>query len=204
MAQPALGLNGKEVWQRLMEGNLRFVQGVFRGRNLPELRQTLTKGQRPMAAVLCCSDSRVGAEIIFDQSLGDLFVVRTAGLALEPTSIGSLEYAVAHLHVPLLVLKGHESCGAVSAAVQHPDLDEGHIGAIVRQIAPAAARARESGREGPDLVEAATDNFLQLLADNLRRHSSIIGQALEEGRLALVVSKYSLQNGGVATLAATF
>ena len=68
-----------------------------------------------------CSDSRVPAEIIFDQSLGDLFVVRTAGLVLDPTSIGSLEYAVAHLHVPLLVIKGHEGCGAVTAAVEHPD-----------------------------------------------------------------------------------
>jgi carbonic anhydrase len=111
---------------------------------------------------------------------------------------------VAHLHVPLLILKGHECCGAVTAAVHHPDLDEGHITAIVRQIAPAVAKAQESGREGRELVEAATDNFLQLLADNLRRQSTIIGEALDAGRVDLVVSKYSLQNGSVATLAATF
>ena len=94
------GLNAQEVWQRLIGGNMRFVQGLFMGRNLLDLRQTLTRGQNPMAAVLCCSDSRVPAELVFDQSLGDLFVVRTAGLVLEPTSLGSLEYAVAHLHVP--------------------------------------------------------------------------------------------------------
>jgi carbonic anhydrase len=131
MTHPHQGLNGKQVWQRLVAGNMRFVQGLFQGHNLLDLRRTLTRGQRPQAAVLCCSDSRVPAEIIFDQSLGDLFVVRTAGLVLEPTSIGSLEYAVAHLQVSLLVIKGHESCGAVSAAVAHPQTDEGHISAIV-------------------------------------------------------------------------
>jgi len=99
MAHSGPGFTGKQVWQRLMEGNMRFVQGLFQGRNLLDLRRTLAQGQQPEAAVLCCSDSRVPAEIIFDQSLGDLFVVRTAGLVLDPTSIGSLEYAVAHLHV---------------------------------------------------------------------------------------------------------
>src|SRR5512143_3201274 len=128
MANPDRELSGRQVWQRLMEGNMRFVQGLFQGRNLLDLRRSLAQGQQPEAAVLCCSDSRVPAEIVFDQSLGDLFVVRTAGLVLEATSIGSLEYAVAHLHVPLLVIKGHECCGAVTAAVAHPETDEGHIG----------------------------------------------------------------------------
>jgi carbonic anhydrase len=188
------------VWQELMAGNMRFVQGLFMGRNLMDLRRTLTRGQTPKAAVLCCSDSRVPAELIFDQSLGDLFVVRSAGLVLEPTTMGSLEYAVAHLHVPLLVIKGHECCGAVTAAVHHPDLDEGHIGAIVRQIAPSAARARERVPEGPALVEAATDLHLQALLEKLQQESSIIRAALQEQKLGLVVTKYSLQNGRVETI----
>jgi len=204
MTHPGPGLRGKEVWQRLMEGNMRFVQGLFMGRNLLDLRRTLAGGQQPEAAVLCCSDSRVPAEIIFDQSLGDLFVVRTAGLVLEPTSIGSLEYAVAHLHVPLLVIKGHEACGAVTAAVEHPEADEGHIGAIVRQIMPAAAQARQTGLHGPELIEAATAAHLQSLARALRRVSPIISKALGAGRLDLVVSKYSLNSGQVLTLEATF
>jgi carbonic anhydrase len=183
---------------------MRFVQGLFQGRNLLDLRGTLTKGQQPEAAVLCCSDSRVPAEIIFDQSLGDLFVVRTAGLVLEPTSIGSLEYAVAHLHVPLLVIKGHESCGAVTAAVAHPDMDEGHITAIVQQIAPAAAQARATGKNGSALVEEATNQHLQSLEKALRQQSRIIGEALEQGRLDLVVAKYRLQTGKVDVLSATF
>jgi carbonic anhydrase len=183
---------------------MRFVQGLFMGRNLLDLRKSLTKGQSPMAAVLCCSDSRVPAELVFDQSLGDLFVVRTAGLVLEPTSLGSLEYAVAHLHVPLLVIKGHESCGAVTAAVAHPDLDESHITAVVQRIAPAVARAQESGLTGPDLVEAATDLHLAALRDTLKRESPIIGEALAAGRVHLVVSKYSLKNGHVDVLDATW
>ncbi len=197
-------LTGKQVWQRLIAGNMRFVQGLFQGRNLLDLRRTLTRGQQPEAAVLCCSDSRVPAEIIFDQSLGDLFVVRTAGLVLEPTSIGSLEYAVAHLHVPLLVVKGHQCCGAVTAAVNHPDTDEGHISAIVRQIAPAAAQARLSGKTGRDLVEEATEQHLINLKKTLRQESKIIGEALDQGRLELVVAKYLLSSGQVETLNATF
>jgi carbonic anhydrase len=204
MAHPGPGLDGKQVWQKLIEGNMRFVQGLFMGRNLLDLRRSLHKGQQPMAAVLCCADSRVPAEIIFDQSLGDLFVVRSAGLTLDPTTIGSLEYAVAHLHVPLLVIKGHEGCGAVTAAVEHPDLDEGHITAIVRQIAPAANRARTSGKTGKELVELATDEFIVSLQETLRRESRIISAALNRNALALVVSKYFMTNGRVEVLISTF
>lgn len=197
-------LEGKQVWQMLIEGNMRFSQGFFMGRNLLDLRRSLHRGQSPMAAVLCCSDSRVPAEIIFDQSLGDLFVVRSAGLTVDPTTIGSLEYAVAHLHVPLLVIKGHECCGAVTAAVEHPDLDEGHITAIVRQIAPAANRVRATGKTGRDLVETATNEFISSLQETLRRESRIIGEALDRNLLHLVVAKYHMKDGRVEILSSTF
>jgi carbonic anhydrase len=203
MAFAGPGLTAQEVWRLLLEGNMRFVQGFFMGRNLLDLRRSLSKGQIPMAAVLCCSDSRVPAEIVFDQSLGDLFVVRTAGLVLEPTSIGSLEYAVAHLHVPLLVIKGHEGCGAVTATVANPDLDESHITAVVRKIAPAAIRAKESGLTGPDLVEKANNLHLAGLYDTLKRESPIIGEALTSGKLHVVVVKYSLGSGQVEILDTT-
>jgi carbonic anhydrase len=194
---------GKEVWQRLMEGNMRFVQGLFQGRNLLDLRRTLAQGQQPEAAVLCCSDSRVPAEIIFDQSLGDLFVVRTAGLVLDPTSIGSLEYAVAHLHVPLLVIKGHESCGAVTAAVEHPEADEGQIKTIIEQISPAVAQARQAGNNGKDLIEATTDLHLKALEEALLQ-SPVIREAVDAGRLEIVVAKYFLHAGQVQPLTSTF
>jgi len=198
------GVTGQEVWQQLLEGNGRFVENRALHRNLPELRQSLVAGQHPRAAVLCCSDSRVPAEVIFDQSLGDIFVVRTAGLVLEPTSLGSLEYAVAHLHVPLLVINGHEFCGAVTAAVHHPDLDEGHITAVVQKIAPAVNEARQSGLKGAELVEAAHDRHLKALYDGLSRQSAIIREALAARRLEVVVAKYFLSHGRVEVLEATF
>ncbi len=198
------GITGRQVWQRLMEGNMRFVMGLFQGRNLQDLRRSLALAQQPEAAVLCCSDSRVPAEIIFDQSLGDLFVVRTAGLVLDPTSIGSLEYAVAHLHVPLLVIKGHEGCGAVNAAVHHPEAAHDHIVAIVEQIAPAVAQARQAGNNGQDLVEAATDLHLKSLETTLLRVSPVIRKAVDDGRLDVMVAKYYLHAGQVQPLASTF
>ncbi len=204
MGHSGPGFTGRQVWQRLMEGNMRFVQGLFQGRNLLDLRRTLAQGQQPEAAVLCCSDSRVPAEIIFDQSLGDLFVVRTAGLVLEPTSIGSLEYAVAHLHVPLLVIKGHEGCGAVTAAVENPEATEGHIGSIIAQIYPSVAQARQDGNHGEDLIEATTDLHLKLLEETLIRVSPIIREALDAGRLEVVVAKYYLHAGQVQPLTSTF
>ena len=169
-----------------------------------DLRRTLAMGQNPEAAVLCCSDSRVPAEIIFDQSLGDLFVVRTAGLVLDPTSIGSLEYAVAHLHVPLLVIKGHENCGAVTAAVEHPEAAECHIAAIIEQISPVAVLARQAGKNGKELVEATTDLHLESLEKTLLEVSPIIREAVEAGRLEVSVAKYFLQAGQVQPLASTF
>ena len=204
MAHSRPGFTGRQVWQRLMEGNMRFVQGLFQGRNLLDLRRTLAQGQQPEAAVLCCSDSRVPAEIIFDQSLGDLFVVRTAGLVLEPTSIGSLEYAVAHLHVPLLVIKGHEGCGAVTAAVEHPEATEGHMGSIITQISPAVAQARQDGNSGQDLIEATTDLHLKYLEETLLRVSPIIREAVDAKRLEVVVAKYYLHAGQVQPLTSTF
>jgi carbonic anhydrase len=198
------GITGRQVWQRLMEGNMRFVQGFFQGRNLLDLRRSLAQSQQPDAAILCCSDSRVPAEIIFDQSLGDLFVVRTAGLVLDPTSIGSLEYAVAHLHVPLLVIKGHEGCGAVTAAVDHPEAAHDHIVAIMEQIVPAVTQARQAGNNGEDLVEAATDLHLKSLEATLLRVSPVIRKALDTGALEIVVAKYYLHAGQVQPLTSTF
>ncbi len=204
MAPSRQKLTGGQVWQRLMEGNMRFVQGLFQGRNLLDLRRALAQAQQPEAAVLCCSDSRVPAEIIFDQSLGDLFVVRTAGLVLDPTSIGSLEYAVAHLKVPLLVIKGHEGCGAVTAAVDPPGGTDGHIGAIIEQIAPAAAQARRAGNNGKDLVEATMDLHLRYLEETLLRVSPIIRESVDSGNLSIVVAKYFLHAGLVQPLTSTF
>jgi carbonic anhydrase len=102
------------------------------------------------------------------------------------------------------VLLGHEKCGAVTGAVLHPHEVEGHIGAIVQQIAPAADQARQTGKDGPELIEAATEAFLTLLAENLRRQSAVIDQALGHGRLELVVAKYGFEDGRVEPLFVSF
>jgi carbonic anhydrase len=204
MTHTGPSITGKEVWQQLLEGNSRFVEGRPRPRNLAELRKSLLEGQHPLAAVLCCSDSRVPAEVIFDQSLGDIFVVRTAGLVLDPTSLGSLEFAVECLAVPLLVVNGHEFCGAVTTAVNQPDLDKGHMTAVVQKIVPCVTLAQQSGLTGPALVEAANDRHLKALYDGLSRESAIIREALAARRLDLVLAKYFLSSGRVETLEATF
>jgi len=147
-----------------MEGNMRFVQGLFQGRNLLDLRRTLARGQQPEAAVLSCSDSRV----------------------------------------PLLVIKGHENCGAVTAAVEHPEATEGHIGSIITQISPAVVQARQAGNNGKDLVEAATDIHLKNLEMTLVQLSPIIRKAIDAGRLEVVVAKYFLHAGQVQPLTSTF
>ena len=132
------GLTGRQIWQQLLAGNQRFVQGRSQGRNLPELRRRLAQGQQPQAAVLCCSDSRVPPELIFDQSLGDLFVVRTAGDVADRAALGSLEYAAEVLRSPVLVVLGHEQCGAVAAAASS--------GRVWRGGRAASASAAGAGR----------------------------------------------------------
>jgi carbonic anhydrase len=102
------------------------------------------------------------------------------------------------------VIKGHECCGAVTAAVEHPDLDEGHITSIVRQIAPAANRVRATGKTGRDLVETATNEFIASLRETLRRESRIIAEALDSSLLHMVVTKYHMKDGRVEILASTF
>lgn len=102
----------QESLTKLIDGNKRFMSGELAKKDIGEnRRQELTKGQQPFATVLSCSDSRVAPEIIFDQGLGDIFIVRVAGNVVEPTTLGSIEYGVEHLHAPLLVILGHESCG---------------------------------------------------------------------------------------------
>ena len=108
----------EDTLARLMNGNARFVKGQHRPANYKRERAELTKGQRPYAIVLSCSDSRVPPEIVFDESLGKLFVVRVAGNVVDPIALGSIEYAAEHLHSKLLFVLGHESCGAVKATVE--------------------------------------------------------------------------------------
>src|SRR5439155_16101250 len=122
------------AWQKLKEGNARFVSDRLAARQIGEERRArLAKGQQPFAVVLSCADSRVVPELLFDQGLGDVFVVRVAGNIADKAMLGSIEYAVEHLHVPLVVVLGHESCGAVQAALDGKPLP-GNLGWLVKQV----------------------------------------------------------------------
>jgi carbonic anhydrase len=156
----------------------------------------LASGQHPHAEILSCADSRVPPEIVFDQGLGDLFIVRVAGNVATDTEIGSLEYGAEHLHIPLLVVLGHESCGAVTAAVQ-PGEAEGHIKALVDLIKPAVEKSR--GEPGDPVNNAVRAN-VQMVVQQLRASTPVLSELVAHGKLKIVGGIYSLQTGKVIWL----
>lgn len=134
-----------EAWQQLQAGNLRFVAGQPRhpSQGIAD-RESLAQGQRPKAVIFGCADSRVAAEIIFDQGLGDVFVIRTAGHVIDSAVLGSIEYAIALLDVPLIVILGHDSCGAIRASLDALDEQQvpgGHIRDLIERVTPASCSA---------------------------------------------------------------
>ena len=159
-------------------------------------QRELIAGQHPHAEILSCADSRVPPEIIFDQGLGDLFVVRVAGNVATDTEIGSLEYGAEHLHIPLLVVLGHESCGAVTAAVQGGP-PEGHIAALVNLIQPAVEKSR--GMSG-DLVANAVRINVEMVVNQLRSSTPVLSELVAHGKLKIVGGVYSLETGKVTWL----
>jgi len=165
-----------------------------------ERRAKLASGQSPIAAVLCCSDSRVPPEIVFDQGLGDLFVVRVAGNIASPAGLGSLEYAVDRLHVPLIVVLGHEKCGAVAAtidAIERGAAVEGHVASIVDAIRPAVAEARK--QSGDLLANAVRENVI-FVERQVRASQPLLAPAVNSAKLKIVGGVYALTSGAVAFL----
>ncbi len=188
---------GDDSFGKLVDGNKRFISGELAKKDIGDSRrQELTKGQHPFAIVLSCSDSRVPPEIVFDQGLGDIFVVRVAGNVVEPTTLGSIEYGAEHLNSPLLVILGHEQCGAVKATLDAKGEPEGNIGAILKKIMPAVITARKA-KKGPDetLDLAVKENVKNTYRDVMK--SKIIGELVHEGKLKIVGAEYYLGNGKV-------
>jgi carbonic anhydrase len=194
-------INGKQALQQLMEGNKRYVAGhlVVHPHQTRERRVELTSGQHPFAIILSCSDSRVPPEIIFDQGLGDLFVIRVAGNVIDNVILGSIEYAVEHLEVAFLMVLGHEHCGAVTAAVKGGEA-HGHIHRVVEAIQPAVAQALHL--QG-DLVENAIKTHVVLLVEHLKTSPPILSNLVQEGKLTIVGAYYHLESGLVAALKVT-
>lgn len=184
------------AWDDLMAGNRRFVDDQAQQRELIHTRAALVSGQQPEAIVLACSDSRVGPEIIFDKNLGDIFVVRTAGNVADPVALGSIEYAVEHLHCHLLVVIGHDSCGAVNAAIAAKQsgqkMPTENLQAIVDKIEPALTNLPS----GADPVAA---NVRQSAAD-LQSNSALVAEHVASGDLVIVRALYHLDSGKVERL----
>lgn len=184
-------MTANESLERLVEGNKRYVSDQLLHPNTgKERRDSQTGGQAPFAIVLSCADSRVVPEQIFDQGIGDLFVIRVAGNTANPSSIASIEYAVAHLGTKLILVLGHESCGACAAAVQGGD-NGPNLNHLLDFIQPAVEAS--NSKEVNDVVKINAE----LQHKNLIKNSTIIENALKEGGLEIKTGFYSLTNGSV-------
>jgi len=183
----------------LRAGNQRFVEGTtIHPDDSPEARKAVSTGQKPFAVVLGCSDSRVSPEVIFDQGLGDLFDVRVAGNVVDTVGLGSIEYAIDDLATPLIVVLGHQNCGAVTAAVKSLDTHTdptGDIGSIITAITPAVAVAVARQRPGDLLTNAVRANA-ERSRDQIMA-APTLKEALDSGAVKVVTAYYSLDEGTV-------
>lgn len=197
MNQPVTTENN--TLEKLLQGNNRFA--AAHPLHPDESRQRMgeiAKGQHPFAVVISCSDSRVPPELIFDQGLGDLFVIRTAGNLVGGLEIGSVEYAVEHLQVPLIVVLGHEQCGAIKAFVDGSETP-GHIKDIVDLI-KAEAEICAIAKDDKDRLAHCIEANLRHVTLQLQEQSSIIKEKMEKGELNIVTASYDLEKGSVTIL----
>lgn len=187
--------------QKLKGGNKRFQQArSIHPRQDPALIKRLSDGQTPFATILGCSDSRVSAEILFDQGFGDLFVGRTAGQVMAEATYATIEYAYLQLGTKLVVVLGHSSCGAVGAAMKRPENPPGHIVTLINAIKPAALEANKL--PGDTLENAVRINVINQV-NELRQLESVLSRAYEKGDLLIVGAVYNLTLGRVEFLQET-
>ena len=196
MSRPQIA---KDAWAVLVEGNQNFVNGSpAHPRQDVDVRRAIANKQRPFAALFGCSDSRLAAEMIFDVGLGDLFVVRNAGQVMAETILGSLEFAVEVLEVPLILVLGHDECGAVKAAIEAADgkleLQGEYIHNLVDRMKPTLDRSSALGETSIDEITArhVADTIEELL-----ERSKVISDAVKAGKLAVVGANYKLALGDV-------
>ena len=198
-------INATEALQRLRDGNRRFTAGEthYDAREMAARRGSLAEGQEPFAIILGCSDSRVPAELVFDQGLGELFVIRVAGNIVAPSQIGSVEFAAAKFGTPLVVVLGHSQCGAIEATLEElrkPSGDSSrNLRSIVDRVRPSVETILDAGfGDDPErLVSLAVRANVRAAASHLRHGSALIEQMLGSGKLAVVGAEYSLETGEV-------
>lgn len=193
-----MNLADTDALRKLKEGNSHFVGGYRLNSILPHQRAELIKGQSPFATILSCSDSRVPPEHIFDQGLGSIFVVRTAGNVVDKISLGSLEYGVGHLKTPLLVILGHTYCGAVTATVKGQSFSP-HLDSIVNAIRPAVDVAKKLYPDltGSQFIDMAVRENVIHVAKTIRHSSKIISQEIGKNTLQLVGAIYNMASAEV-------
>jgi len=199
MASDSVGVSADDALRRLSSGDKRFVAGKSEephGAGLIERRHTLAKDQKPFAVILSCSDSRVPPELVFDVTLGDIFVVRTAGEVVDAVVLGSIEYAIEHLGTRLIVVLGHQRCGAVSAAVSGAP-DTGDIPDVLKAISPAVEETK--GQSGDPIDNAVRANARDI-AKRLQNAGPIIPPRVQAGEVKIVAAYYSLDTGQVELL----
>jgi carbonic anhydrase len=193
-------ITSEQALQKLVEGNTRFVDGKSTYSNVSAERRadTAKNGQHPFASVVSCSDSRVPVELLLDQGIGDVFVIRVAGNVCNVDETGSVEYGVDHLGTPVLVVLGHTKCGAVTAVCEGAEL-HGNIPALVHGIIPAVETAKKShpDAKGDALVAAAIEaNVWQSINDLLKKSPAVL-KRVQEGKLKIVGAVYNLEDGHV-------
>lgn len=196
------GVTAEAAEKAIIEGNKRYVSGNLANKDLSsEVRTDLSKnGQHPFATILTCSDSRVAPELIFDQGLGDLFVIRDAGNVADTIETGSVEYAVEHLKVPLIVVLGHEKCGAVKASVESGEATP-NIEAIINKIKPSIDKVKAANKDAnaEEIASKVEDENAKETVNELLK-SPTIKHLVDSGKVKLVAAKYHLESGEVEFL----
>jgi carbonic anhydrase len=196
-------ISARTAFEALREGNRRFVSELGSAGASHARRRELPVGQEPLAIILGCSDARVPAELVFDQGLGDLFVIRVAGNIVAPSQIGSVEFAAEAFHTRLVVVLGHSNCGAVHATLQQlarPWREQSrNLSSIVDRIRPAVQGLLEGGppRDPQTLEQLAVRANIRMAADHLRHGSAVLEQLIQRDGLVVVGAEYSLETGVV-------
>jgi carbonic anhydrase len=198
---PVTTLSSSQAFARLVAGNKRFAAGSSTNLNHLTRLDALSSGQAPWAVILSCSDSRVPPEMIFDQGLGDLFVIRIAGNYAESGGIGSMEYAIDHFHSPILFVMGHSSCGAVHATVDNLKAGSPPVPGNIQDVVSAIRPAAQAVLHAPGDIYANTveENVRENVA-RLRAIGPVIGPAVKAGMLEILGGVYDLKTGNVALL----
>lgn len=197
VAQNSSTVSADQTWGDLAAGNHRFVLGKTAAHDFRKQRKALTKAQNPRVAVLSCSDSRVPPELVFDTGLGELFVIRSAGEDDDPLASGSLEYAVEHLGSTMIVVMGHQSCGAVTAACSGAKAESVNLDAVVSPIASSCAKIDP---KRPESLDLAVRDHVHRVAQEVLAKSEILKKAVDEGKLTIIEAYYSLDTGEVTKL----